>query len=174
MQGLTPDTVQAVQLLRKYAERSGYGRGFKVVSALRTCAQQNAIYEQGRTRPGPVVTNAKGCMSWHVHGRAVDIDAPLKDLPHLGKYWESIGGTWGGRFNDPGHFGWHPGVKAWQLCSNPETCEFRAMQPVYPESGNFSGKNILLAAVTGAIAFTIGMKVVKHYESESSSRSRVL
>lgn len=30
----------------------------------------------------------------------------------LGKYWESIGGTWGGRFNDGNHFSFeHDGFK---------------------------------------------------------------
>ena len=24
----------------------------------------------------------------------------------LGEYWESIGGTWGGRFNDGNHYSW--------------------------------------------------------------------
>lgn len=35
-----------------------------------------------------------------------------KDFEDLGKYWESVGGTWGGRFNDGGHFSLeHNGVK---------------------------------------------------------------
>lgn len=35
-----------------------------------------------------------------------------KDFQDLGECWESIGGTWGGRFNDGGHFSLeHNGVK---------------------------------------------------------------
>ena len=35
-----------------------------------------------------------------------------KNFEDLGKYWESIGGTWGGRFNDGGHFSLeHNGIK---------------------------------------------------------------
>ncbi len=35
-----------------------------------------------------------------------------KDFEDLGEYFESIGGTWGGRFNDGGHFSlMHNGVK---------------------------------------------------------------
>ena len=35
-----------------------------------------------------------------------------KDFEDLGKYWESLGGTWGGRFNDGNHFSLeHMGVK---------------------------------------------------------------
>lgn len=40
---------------------------------LRTMAQQNDLYAQGRTRPGRVVTWAKGGESWHNYGLAVDI-----------------------------------------------------------------------------------------------------
>jgi len=44
-----------------------------VVSAgLRTWSEQNALYAQGRTTPGKVVTNAQGGYSWHNFGVAVD------------------------------------------------------------------------------------------------------
>jgi D-alanyl-D-alanine dipeptidase len=44
-----------------------------VVSGLRTAAQQNALYEQGRTAPGHIVTNAKAGQSMHNYGLAVDV-----------------------------------------------------------------------------------------------------
>ena len=35
-----------------------------------------------------------------------------KDFQELGEFWESIGGSWGGRFKDGGHFSLeHDGVK---------------------------------------------------------------
>lgn len=40
---------------------------------LRTFAEQDAIYAQGRTKPGKVVTNAKAGRSYHNYGLAVDI-----------------------------------------------------------------------------------------------------
>ncbi len=40
---------------------------------LRTFAEQNALYAQGRTAPGAKVTNAKGGQSWHNYGLAIDI-----------------------------------------------------------------------------------------------------
>jgi len=40
---------------------------------LRTYAEQNALYAQGRTTAGKVVTNAKGGRSYHNFGLAVDI-----------------------------------------------------------------------------------------------------
>lgn len=39
---------------------------------LRTYAEQNALYAQGRTTPGPRVTNARGGYSYHNFGLAVD------------------------------------------------------------------------------------------------------
>jgi peptidoglycan L-alanyl-D-glutamate endopeptidase CwlK len=44
-----------------------------VVSGLRTAAQQDALYAQGRTTPGHIVTNAKASQSMHSFGLAVDI-----------------------------------------------------------------------------------------------------
>ena len=40
---------------------------------LRTFAEQNTLYAQGRTKPGKIVTNAKGGLSYHNYGMAVDI-----------------------------------------------------------------------------------------------------
>lgn len=40
---------------------------------LRTIAEQNALYAQGRTKPGKRVTNARGGMSFHNYGLAIDI-----------------------------------------------------------------------------------------------------
>jgi len=40
---------------------------------LRTFAEQDALYAQGRTKPGRKVTNAPGGKSYHNYGLAVDI-----------------------------------------------------------------------------------------------------
>lgn len=40
---------------------------------LRTFAEQDALYAQGRSKPGKVVTNAKGGQSYHNYGLAIDI-----------------------------------------------------------------------------------------------------
>ena len=45
-----------------------------VVSGLRTAAEQNALYAQGRNGvPGNIVTNAKAGHSMHNYGLAVDV-----------------------------------------------------------------------------------------------------
>jgi peptidoglycan L-alanyl-D-glutamate endopeptidase CwlK len=40
---------------------------------LRTIAEQDALYAQGRTTPGKIVTNAPGGSSFHNFGLAVDL-----------------------------------------------------------------------------------------------------
>ncbi|WP_422751721.1 M15 family metallopeptidase [Paenibacillus graminis] len=51
-----------------------YARGVNIVitQGLRTIAEQDALYAQGRTKPGQIVTNAKGGHSYHNFGFAVD------------------------------------------------------------------------------------------------------
>jgi peptidoglycan L-alanyl-D-glutamate endopeptidase CwlK len=48
---------------------------------LRTFAEQDALYAQGRSKPGAIVTKAKGGQSYHNYGLAIDIVLILdKDL----------------------------------------------------------------------------------------------
>lgn len=72
---------------------------------MRTWEKQEAIYAQGRTRPGKIVTNAKPGFSWHNYGLAVDVvfkkggawswseEHPWAKLGALGK---QCGLEWGG------------------------------------------------------------------------------
>ncbi len=45
----------------------------RFTSTLRTFEEQDALYAQGRTKPGPVVTKARGGQSYHNYGLAIDI-----------------------------------------------------------------------------------------------------
>ena len=51
------------------------GRGMQamITDGLRTFAEQDAIFAQGRTKPGNIVTNARGGESNHNYGLAVDL-----------------------------------------------------------------------------------------------------
>lgn len=49
------------------------GIEIKVISGTRTYEEQNALYEQGRTKPGEIVTNAKPGYSSHQFSIAFDI-----------------------------------------------------------------------------------------------------
>lgn len=44
----------------------------RITQGLRTIAEQDEMYAQGRTKPGKVITNAKGGSSYHNYGLAVD------------------------------------------------------------------------------------------------------
>ncbi len=51
------------------------GVDLKIISGNRTWEQQDALYAQGRSKPGPIVTNAKGGQSMHNFGIAIDLGA---------------------------------------------------------------------------------------------------
>ncbi|AMM44867.1 L-alanoyl-D-glutamate peptidase [Bacillus phage SP-15] len=44
----------------------------RITQGYRSIAEQNEIYAQGRTKPGSIVTNAKGGQSYHNYGLAID------------------------------------------------------------------------------------------------------
>src|SRR5690348_15494967 len=56
-----------VQPLARKLVREAAKNGIRAVvtSGSRTYAEQNALYAQGRTKPGNIVTNARGGYSWH-------------------------------------------------------------------------------------------------------------
>ncbi len=60
-------------ILAAYQLGEKEGIQVQVISGLRTYAQQNALYAQGRTTRGPIVTNAKAGQSWHNFGLAIDL-----------------------------------------------------------------------------------------------------
>ena len=91
------------------------GIKFRVSQALRTIAEQDALYAKGRTAPGGIVTNAKGGSSYHNYGLAFDVviirngQAVWKDSGYrkLSSIAQKYGFFWGGNFkslNDEPHF----------------------------------------------------------------------
>lgn len=77
LDGLHPVVKQAAELL---IERC-HARGVPIVitQGLRTIAEQNALYNQGRTLPGLIVTNARGGYSYHNFGLAIDFALLMPD-----------------------------------------------------------------------------------------------
>ena len=76
-------------------------------STLRTFTQQAILYAQGRTNPGPKVTNAKPGQTYHNYGLAIDFHNQIngKDRWVVDKNWmivvdifTSYGFKWGGSF----------------------------------------------------------------------------
>jgi len=85
-----------------------------VTSGLRTYDEQNALYAQGRTKPGKKVTNARAGQSWHNFGVAFDVTIfvgkqPVYESPNykaVGAIGQSLGLEWGGSwksFKDEPH-----------------------------------------------------------------------
>jgi peptidoglycan L-alanyl-D-glutamate endopeptidase CwlK len=65
-----------------------------VTATLRTNAEQDALYAQGRTTPGPIVTNARGGQSAHNYGLAIDVVPMVNGKPDWSgtdAIWQEIG-----------------------------------------------------------------------------------
>lgn len=73
---LEPEFKVKIEKLLEIA-KSVTGRSWIVTAGRRTMAEQKAIYAQGRTAPGKVVSNAPAGSSAHNYGLAADL-APLK------------------------------------------------------------------------------------------------
>ncbi len=92
----------------------------KVICGFRTYAEQDALYAQGRTAPGNIVTKAKGGYSNHNFGIAFDVgvfegNKYLGDSPKYkaaGVIGTDLGLEWGGNWktiSDQPHFQLRPG-----------------------------------------------------------------
>lgn len=88
------------------------GMHVEVTQALRTVAEQDALYAQGRTRKGVKVTNARGGQSYHNFGLAVDFALVMPNgklgWPEPHPVWKAIGTEaarlgleWGGIWRTP-------------------------------------------------------------------------
>lgn len=122
IQDLHPSFAPRVAATQAAWKKAGYD--VLVTCTLRSVEEQNALYAQGRTTPGPIVTKAKGGQSWHNFGLAIDV-VPLvagkamwdesnpiwRALADIAKKQGlSWGGDWTGGFRDIPHFEWHPGL----------------------------------------------------------------
>lgn len=108
-----PELARRVRLL--VSAMAAQGIEIRVVQGLRTAAEQQALFDQGRTKPGHIVTNARPFQSNHNYGLAVDF-CPFKNgqpqwndlraFSATGKKAQSVGLEWGGawrRFPDNPH-----------------------------------------------------------------------
>lgn len=115
--GLQPEVrPMARALIQKAADN---GIRIRIISGLRTYAEQDALYAQGRTLPGKIVTNAKGGQSNHNFGIAFDIGVfeggkYLGESPKykaVGVLGTELGLDWGGNwktFADTPHYQLRP------------------------------------------------------------------
>ena len=118
LEDLTPDTHRKVFAFREVCRAAGID--LLVTSTYRDAESQAALYAQGRTAPGKIVTNAKPGQSWHNWRCAVDV-VPLRNGKPVwgaagedGKLWAQVGALgeaagleWAGRwksFKELAHF----------------------------------------------------------------------
>lgn len=109
-----------------YDEILARGVNIRITDSLRTMERQSELYAQGRTKPGPRVTNAKPGQSYHNFGMAIDFALLLpgnkrvswdlnldlnnnqqKDWDEVVAVFKHFGWDWGGNwtsFKDYPHF----------------------------------------------------------------------
>ena len=114
---LLPAAQRAARLLLAAANDGQLGPGIavKVICGTRTYAEQTALYAQGRTAPGPIVTDAPAGYSNHNFGIAFDIGIFARGeyqdesalYARVGAMGRAQGLEWGGdwtSFPDQPHF----------------------------------------------------------------------
>nr|WP_315232923.1 M15 family metallopeptidase [uncultured Albidiferax sp.] len=114
---LHPQVAPYARSLVQRAEAAGIE--IKIIGGTRTYAEQDALFAQGRTKPGKRVTNAKGGESNHNFGIAFDIgvfngkaylgESPSYDV--VGALGMDLGLEWGGEWTtivDKPHFQLRP------------------------------------------------------------------
>lgn len=119
-------------------------QGFIVIitSTLRTMEEQKSLYEQGRSKPGSIVTYSKPGYSNHNYGLAFDIvlmkdgkedwnnDAAYRKMGAIG---QSMGLVWGGSFRsiyDSPHYEWTGGLTITDLLMGKRPVAPKGTPPV--------------------------------------------
>ncbi|MCY8232344.1 peptidoglycan-binding protein [Priestia endophytica] len=163
---------KAIELI-KLAYRNGIN--IAVTQGLRTFAEQNALYEQGRTKPGKIVTNARGGQSIHNYGLAFDIAIfddnqnavwTGNDYNRVGKLGQQLLGLeWGGAwrsFKDLPHFQYTFGLTLSQLQAGRKPPSGGAVAPSQPLPKNYlerGDSGTLVKGLQGklqAVGFSVG------------------
>lgn len=105
LERLQPRAAELARQLVAAARQKGIA--IKVISGLRTVEEQDALYAQGRTAPGPIVTTARGGCSNHNTGLSFDIGVFRDDkfiddqsdpvtYQTVGELGRGLGLVWGG------------------------------------------------------------------------------
>lgn len=123
---LLPQVRSRVQKFLDAAKAQGID--LLVTSTYRDNASQAALYKQGRTTPGKIVTNAKPGQSWHNYRCAVDVVPIVAGKPRwdvkdevwqrIGVLGKAAGLEWAGdwkRFKEYPHFQYTGGLTLAQL-----------------------------------------------------------
>jgi len=122
-QGLDPVFVTKLNLFEKKLA----ARGIRVIMTwgYRSIAEQNRLFQIGRTTPGKKVTNARGGYSWHNFALAADYAFVIGSKVTWNGPWDIFGQVarecgleWGGgwtTFKDRPHVQWTKGKTLAQM-----------------------------------------------------------
>lgn len=112
---LHPKVAEKADILKEKAEEKDIT--IQITDGFRTDEEQDALYAQGRTESGNIVTNAKGGESYHNYGLAVDFaveadgeviwdvnhdgnDNGISDWEEVAEIAKNLGFTWGGDWEE--------------------------------------------------------------------------
>lgn len=117
---LDPRIRESAHAIRR--EWKAKGLDVLITCTYRSPAEQDALYAQGRTKPGPIVTQARAGESMHNVGLAIDFVPKIDGRVtwnDQSKLWEVIarlaqgidsrvvwGGDWSARIRDRPHLEW--------------------------------------------------------------------
>ena len=135
LEDLVPAVQQRAQALVKAAKDAGID--LLITSTYRSNDEQAALYAQGRTKPGAIVTNARPGDSYHNWRCALDV-VPLRNGKPVwgtsgpdGDLWRKIGemgeavglewaGRWTGKLREMAHFQYTGGLTLAQMKTGKE------------------------------------------------------
>lgn len=163
-----------------------------VTQGFRTFDEQAALYEQGRAKPGPIVTNAKAGQSYHNYGLAIDFALLLPDGRTVSwdmlrdddqdglKDWLEVvaigktlgfawGGDWSGKFRDYPHFEMTFGLSISALLSGKRPAEPEEDFDMSIEDAN---QVIEVLKTTWAIAAAAGSDELKQKANQAANACR--
>lgn len=95
---------EVVDLIEVCEKLLGAKTAVRIIQGLRTFAEQDALYAQGRTKPGTIVTQARAGESYHCFGVAIDY-ALLYDKDNSGTF-ETLSWSTVADFNKDGKKDW--------------------------------------------------------------------
>ena len=107
---LHPRLQEKIRIWQEQCRKNGLKIG--IGECLRTAAEQDALYAQGRTKPGSIVTNAKGSTYSSQHQWGVAVDFYRNDgkgaynqadgfFDKAGALAKTVGLGWGGDWKSP-------------------------------------------------------------------------
>jgi peptidoglycan L-alanyl-D-glutamate endopeptidase CwlK len=115
--GLKPEAQTAARkfMAAVVPTMAGHGYEVRITSGYRSYAEQDALYAQGRTTKGPIVTQAPAGYSWHNFGWSFDItlfrlgvpvyESPLySECAKIGKAQGLDCGAYWAKFKDEPHY----------------------------------------------------------------------